>query len=187
MLFRRLNWNIVGWFRIVSTISYLVIALGFGAMIYHGFQGGQGFQPSHMLRLGPLVHRRHRHRRDSSTQPTTTDAGQARRSRRSGLTEESRHDGGQRRQRLRHPDADRVCQRFGAAVGRAQHRRAGRSRAPRRLRRSARRSAASTCVNALLGAASSRSASSSSTSRSGSAGTTSSAWSPSSRSFATRP
>ncbi len=52
MLFRRLNWNIVGWFRIVSTISYLVIALGFGAMIYHGFQGGNGFQPSHMLRLG---------------------------------------------------------------------------------------------------------------------------------------
>jgi preprotein translocase subunit SecF len=52
MLFRRLNWNIVGWFRTVSTISYLIIALGIGAMIYHGFQGGQGFQPSHMLRLG---------------------------------------------------------------------------------------------------------------------------------------
>jgi preprotein translocase SecF subunit len=52
VLFRRLNWNIVGWFRIVSTISYLVIALGFGAMIYHGFAGGNGFQPSHMLRLG---------------------------------------------------------------------------------------------------------------------------------------
>ena len=52
MLFRRLNWNIVGWFRIVSAISYVVIALGLGSMIYHGFQGGQGFQPSHMLRLG---------------------------------------------------------------------------------------------------------------------------------------
>jgi preprotein translocase SecF subunit len=52
VLFRRLNWNIVGWFRVVSTISYLVIALGLGSMIYHGFQGGQGFQPSHMLRLG---------------------------------------------------------------------------------------------------------------------------------------
>ena len=52
MLFRRLNWNIVGWFRIVSAISYIVIALGLGAMIYHGFEGGQGFQPSHMLRLG---------------------------------------------------------------------------------------------------------------------------------------
>ncbi len=52
MLFRRLNWNIVGWFRIVSAISYAVIALGLGSMIYHGFQGGQGFQPSHMLRLG---------------------------------------------------------------------------------------------------------------------------------------
>jgi preprotein translocase SecF subunit len=52
MFFRRLNWNIVGWFRIVSAISYLVIAVGIGAMIYHGFEGGQGFQPSHMLRLG---------------------------------------------------------------------------------------------------------------------------------------
>jgi preprotein translocase SecF subunit len=52
VLFRRLNWNIVGWFRIVSTISYLIIALGFGAMIYNGFKGGNGFQPSHMLRLG---------------------------------------------------------------------------------------------------------------------------------------
>ena len=52
MLFRRLNWNIVGWFRTVSAISYLVMALGAGAMIYHGFEGGQGFQPKHMLRLG---------------------------------------------------------------------------------------------------------------------------------------
>ncbi len=52
MLFRRLNWNIVGWFRIVSTISYLVIALGFGAMIYHGFAGGDGFHANRMLRLG---------------------------------------------------------------------------------------------------------------------------------------
>ncbi|HVA26624.1 MAG TPA: protein translocase subunit SecF [Candidatus Baltobacteraceae bacterium] len=52
MLFRRLNWNIVGWFRTVSAISYIVIALGLGAMIYHGFAGGQGFQPSQMLRLG---------------------------------------------------------------------------------------------------------------------------------------
>jgi preprotein translocase subunit SecF len=52
MLFRKLNWNIVGWFRTVSLISYVIIALGLGAMIWHGFQGGQGFQPSHMLRLG---------------------------------------------------------------------------------------------------------------------------------------
>ncbi|HEY1656355.1 MAG TPA: protein translocase subunit SecF [Candidatus Tumulicola sp.] len=52
MLFRRLNWNIVGWFRIVTTISYLVIAVGIGSMFYHGFAGGQGFVPSHMLRLG---------------------------------------------------------------------------------------------------------------------------------------
>jgi preprotein translocase SecF subunit len=52
MLFRRLNWNIVGWFRTVSTISYLVIALGIGAMIYHGFAGGNGFHANRMLRLG---------------------------------------------------------------------------------------------------------------------------------------
>jgi preprotein translocase SecF subunit len=52
MLFRRLNWNIVGWFRVVSTISYLVIALGVGSMIYHGFAGGNGFQAKNMLRLG---------------------------------------------------------------------------------------------------------------------------------------
>ncbi len=52
MFFRRLNWNIVGWFKIVSAISYIIIAFGFGAMVYHGFEGGQGFQPSHMLQLG---------------------------------------------------------------------------------------------------------------------------------------
>ncbi|MDE2481675.1 MAG: protein translocase subunit SecF [bacterium] len=52
MFFRRLNWNIVGWFRTVSAISYIVIALGLAAMVYHGFEGGKGFQPSQMLRLG---------------------------------------------------------------------------------------------------------------------------------------
>jgi len=52
VLFRRLNWNIVGWFQIVQTISYLVIGLGVGAMIYHGFAGGNGFQAKNMLRLG---------------------------------------------------------------------------------------------------------------------------------------
>ncbi|MGA8575259.1 MAG: protein translocase subunit SecF [Candidatus Cybelea sp.] len=52
MLFRRLNWNIVGWFKIVSAISYLVIALGVGSMIYHGFAGGDGFHANRMLRLG---------------------------------------------------------------------------------------------------------------------------------------
>ncbi|HEY2475664.1 MAG TPA: protein translocase subunit SecF, partial [Candidatus Cybelea sp.] len=72
MLFRRLNWNIVGWFRIVSWISYLVIALGLGAMIYHGFAGGQGFQPSHMLRLG-LSFTGGTDITVRFTQPTTTD------------------------------------------------------------------------------------------------------------------
>ncbi|MGB8909146.1 MAG: protein translocase subunit SecF [Candidatus Cybelea sp.] len=52
MLFRRLNWNIVSWFRTVSTISSLIIAIGFGAMIYHGFAGGNGFHANRMLRLG---------------------------------------------------------------------------------------------------------------------------------------
>ncbi|MDH2910152.1 MAG: hypothetical protein PXZ07_08605, partial [Candidatus Eremiobacteraeota bacterium] len=52
MLFRRLNWNIVGWFRIVSTISTLVIALGIATMLYHGSQAPGGFKFSHMLRLG---------------------------------------------------------------------------------------------------------------------------------------
>jgi len=53
MLFRKLNWNIVGWFKTVSTISYIVIALGLGAMIYHATTApGAGFQPSHALRLG---------------------------------------------------------------------------------------------------------------------------------------
>ncbi|MGZ3499357.1 MAG: protein translocase subunit SecF [Vulcanimicrobiaceae bacterium] len=53
MLFRRLNWNVVGWFRTVSIISYLIIALGIGAMIYHSVTApGGGFQPSHALRLG---------------------------------------------------------------------------------------------------------------------------------------
>ncbi|HEY8297036.1 MAG TPA: protein translocase subunit SecF [Candidatus Baltobacteraceae bacterium] len=53
MLFRRLNWNVVGWFRTVSAISYVIIAIGFAAMIYHASTApGGGFQPSHALRLG---------------------------------------------------------------------------------------------------------------------------------------
>jgi preprotein translocase SecF subunit len=87
MLFRRLNWNIVGWFRIVSTISYIVIALGLGSMIYHGFQGGQGFQPSHMLRLG-LSFTGGTDITVKFTRPTTTD--QVKRALSGlGLTEES--------------------------------------------------------------------------------------------------
>ena len=53
MLFRRLNWNVVGWFRTVSYISYAVIAIGVAVMLYHSFTApGGGFQPSHALRLG---------------------------------------------------------------------------------------------------------------------------------------
>jgi preprotein translocase subunit SecF len=35
MFFRRLNWNVVGWFNTVSYISYAIIALGVAAMVYH--------------------------------------------------------------------------------------------------------------------------------------------------------
>lgn len=52
MFFRRLNWNIVSWFRIVSIISYLIIAAGLGSMVWHGFEGGKGFQPGKMMQLG---------------------------------------------------------------------------------------------------------------------------------------
>ena len=53
MLFRRLNWNIVGWFRIVSWISYIIIGIGLAVMVYHSATApGGGFQPSHALRLG---------------------------------------------------------------------------------------------------------------------------------------
>jgi preprotein translocase SecF subunit len=52
MFFRRLNWNVVSWFRTVSFISYLVIAAGLGSMIWHGFQGGNGFHANKMLQLG---------------------------------------------------------------------------------------------------------------------------------------
>ncbi len=40
MFFRRLNWNVVGWFRIVSAISYLVIGLGVAMMIFNVVRTG---------------------------------------------------------------------------------------------------------------------------------------------------
>jgi preprotein translocase subunit SecF len=53
MFFRRLNWNVVSWFRTVSLISYLIIAAGIGSMFYHAFTApGGGFQPKYMLQLG---------------------------------------------------------------------------------------------------------------------------------------
>ena len=53
MFFRRLNWNVVGWFRTVSLISYAIIGLGFVALFWHATHApGGGFQPSHALRLG---------------------------------------------------------------------------------------------------------------------------------------
>jgi preprotein translocase SecF subunit len=35
MFFRNLNWNVVGWLKIVSIISYTIIALGIVSMLYH--------------------------------------------------------------------------------------------------------------------------------------------------------
>jgi len=53
MFFRRLNWNVVGWFRTVSFISYAIIFCGVVALGIHSFTApGGGFQPSHALRLG---------------------------------------------------------------------------------------------------------------------------------------
>ena len=46
MFFRRLNWNVVGWFNTVSYISYAIIALGAVAMIFHFATTGSA------LRLG---------------------------------------------------------------------------------------------------------------------------------------
>jgi preprotein translocase SecF subunit len=53
MFFRRLNWNVVGWFRTVSLISYIIIGLGVVSLFWHATHApGGGFQPSHALRLG---------------------------------------------------------------------------------------------------------------------------------------
>jgi len=46
MFFRRLNWNVVSWFKTVSLISYIVIGLGIAFMAYHYFTTGSA------LRLG---------------------------------------------------------------------------------------------------------------------------------------
>ncbi|HEY8321441.1 MAG TPA: protein translocase subunit SecF [Candidatus Baltobacteraceae bacterium] len=74
MLFRKLNWNVVGWFKTVSIISYAVIALGFAAMVYHSVTApGGGFQPSHALRLG-LSFTGGTDIKATFTKPVTTDA-----------------------------------------------------------------------------------------------------------------
>jgi len=40
MFFRRLNWNVVGWFRTVSAISYVIIGLGIAMMIFNYVKTG---------------------------------------------------------------------------------------------------------------------------------------------------
>lgn len=53
MFFRRLNWNVVGWFKTVSATSYAIIFAGILALVWHATHApGGGFQPSHALRLG---------------------------------------------------------------------------------------------------------------------------------------
>ena len=46
MFFRRLNWNVVGWFNVVSWISYAIIFAGIATMIFHWVTTGSA------LRLG---------------------------------------------------------------------------------------------------------------------------------------
>jgi preprotein translocase SecF subunit len=46
MFFRRLNWNVVGWLRTVSLISYAIIGLGMLSIVYHWVTTGEP------LRLG---------------------------------------------------------------------------------------------------------------------------------------
>jgi preprotein translocase SecF subunit len=46
MFFRRLNWNVVGWFRTVSAISYIIIAIGLA------FMGWNWVKTGAPLRLG---------------------------------------------------------------------------------------------------------------------------------------
>jgi preprotein translocase SecF subunit len=40
MFFRRLNWNVVGWFRTVSLISYAIIGAGLIFMLFHWYKDG---------------------------------------------------------------------------------------------------------------------------------------------------
>ena len=88
--------------------------------------GGNGFQPTRMLRLG-LSFTGGTDISVKFTQPTNADKVKARPRR-------PRHDRGvgnhrrYGRQALRDSNADGVRQRFGAGLERAQHRRAGRSR-----------------------------------------------------------
>src|SRR5579862_5406607 len=182
MLFRRLNWNIVGWFQIVQTISGLIIALGIGAMIYHGFAGGDGFHANRMLRLG-LSFTGGTDITVKFTQPTTADkVKQALSS--LGMTEESVTTAGsdgkgfiiQTQTAFANNSAPIWTALTPSHRWIALH---------RRLRRSVRRWDANISPK-RCGRSSSRSASSSYTSRSGSDGITSSAWSPSSRWYAMR-
>ena len=52
MFFRRLNWNIVGWFRIVSMISYLDHRAGLRRDDLQRFQGRERFSAVAHAALG---------------------------------------------------------------------------------------------------------------------------------------
>ena len=181
MFFRRLNWNVVGWLRTVSIISYAIIVAGLLMMGYNWVTKG------YPLQLGPLVHRRHRRDREVRV---ADDRGanprRARAARRHRRADQHRRQSRRSVARALHDrDASRLRRPYRQAVERA------RTASPRstarspRSRPSARRSRASTSSTRSR-RWSSRSASSSSTSRSASAGTSSSARSWSSRWSATR-
>ena len=172
MFFRRLNWNVVGWLRTVSIISYAIIARG------RRVDGLPLGDDRHAAAAGPLVHRRdrrdrevHAARRSTTRSPKRSAGIGVTDAQVNTLTQAGRAaSASATRSRPRKTSATtrRRCGTRSAASRRSTAR-------SRRSRRSARRSRTNTCSTRSR-RWSSRSRSSSSTSRSASAGTTSSAW-----------
>ena len=145
MFFRRLNWNIVGWLKIVSIISYAIIALGIASMIYHWVTTGAPLRLGLSFTGGTDVTAKFAHPvdRDALYKALAADqrdrradqhADQARRTARRAL-----HD----------RDAKRFRERHRSAVEGARQRRRGRPRAVVDLDRRAVAGDASTLINAL--------------------------------------
>ena len=67
MFFRRQNWNVVGWLKIVSAISYAVILAGLLMMCYNFATHGIPYASGSRSRAAPTSRR-------SSTRPVTQDA-----------------------------------------------------------------------------------------------------------------
>ena len=143
MFFRRLNWNIVGWFRIVSAISYAVIFAGLVVMGVHWHDTG------YAAAAGPLVHRRHRRHGEVRAQRPRRRRSQSALAT-IGVTDERRST--RSRNPATFPDSRWTIETqtdFGndtaTAVERARQPRAGRSFAVRDLHGRARRSRTSIC------------------------------------------